>query len=511
MHLSLTNFCRENIKEIPQPDVAEKIGDFGWGLLRLGFGKTVKISRAEHPGVKLDWHETQFSTFYRVVAKVLAVVLFPITAVLAGIGWAGYTWSKTRLDAVQEYDKVKALAAQLLKIDLSKETGLDKVCELVPGYDPEIDIKAVEVSQQIADAVKVKFEKVLHEQVEFLDSKKLRGLKTYYLKIRDILKEVKYKGSGIPDPSTTLPLLSQKELFAELDAILPESMQDVNKDPVDVPVSKFPDYLYRYDHPRDSGEGLTSLGMIFGGMRKPSPHWKNALEYAEKEVLPFPLKERKSQELLQILKELHTKIAGTEDGLRDKYMLVADPAKCALSSDSIKNYLQQQPEGDKLVKRNMRLTQKIMRWGSMEKAASYITPKQWNALQQAVYCPSSPVDLENKVIKFLDKLQILMNENVYHPIQIAAFIHYGLTTLHLFKDANGRLARLFTNIYLMQQGYEPFYVVNDSVYTQLYHTQKYDLEFYNYLLKTWKDIQSIEEDAKNHPEGSAEVPECVMQ
>ena len=163
------------------------------------------------------------------------------------------------------------------------------------------------------------------------------------------------------------------------------------------------------------------------------------------------------------------------------------------------------------MKRVNRLEQKIGRWGTMEKAAPYVTPKQWGALQQVVFCPPSPFGLDQKAVEFLAKVQKLMNEGNYHPVQIAAFIHYGLTSLHLFEDANGRLSRLFVNIYLMQNGYEPFYVVNDSEYTALYRQENYDVSFYKFLLLTWTAIHKIEDDEKNLPDQGEEAQGCAVQ
>ena len=85
--------------------------------------------------------------------------------------------------------------------------------------------------------------------------------------------------------------------------------------------------MFKYDHPRDSDEGVSPGFALFGGRRRPSAHWKTALEYVEKEVLIKPLKEKSPQELLQLLEILHSKIVGKEEKLRDQFSLVADPSK----------------------------------------------------------------------------------------------------------------------------------------------------------------------------------------
>src|SRR5262249_51639955 len=115
----------------------------------------------------------------------------------------------------------------------------------------------------------------------------------------------------------------------------------------------------------------------------------------------------------------------------------------------------------------------------------------WQALQKVVFLPSPPDGLAEKAKTFLQRASELMRGGKYHPLQIAAFLHYGLTELHLFQDANGRLARLVTNIYLMQNGFDPFYVVRDAKYTDLYQQEPYDVHFSQYLMQNNLQIKRI--------------------
>ncbi len=42
-----------------------------------------------------------------------------------------------------------------------------------------------------------------------------------------------------------------------------------------------------------------------------------------------------------------------------------------------------------------------------------------------------------------------------HPLKKAAFIHHRLVWIHPFFDGNGRVSRLITNLFFMQEGYPP--------------------------------------------------------
>ena len=60
-----------------------------------------------------------------------------------------------------------------------------------------------------------------------------------------------------------------------------------------------------------------------------------------------------------------------------------------------------------------------------------------------------------KIVKLMNQY-ISDNKNLkIHPIKKAAFIHHELVFIHPFLDGNGRVARLITNLYLMNQGYCP--------------------------------------------------------
>ena len=48
---------------------------------------------------------------------------------------------------------------------------------------------------------------------------------------------------------------------------------------------------------------------------------------------------------------------------------------------------------------------------------------------------------------------IRKSEKTIHPIRLAALVHHKLVYIHPFDDGNGRTARLFMNLLLMQKGY----------------------------------------------------------
>jgi Fic family protein len=60
-----------------------------------------------------------------------------------------------------------------------------------------------------------------------------------------------------------------------------------------------------------------------------------------------------------------------------------------------------------------------------------------------------------KIIPLMDDYIHTIKKLQFHPLKKAAFIHYRLVWIHPFFDGNGRVARLVTNLFFMQQGYPP--------------------------------------------------------
>ena len=63
-----------------------------------------------------------------------------------------------------------------------------------------------------------------------------------------------------------------------------------------------------------------------------------------------------------------------------------------------------------------------------------------------------------KIIKLMDEYTHNICTLPLHPVKKAAFVHYELVRIHPFFDGNGRVARLLSNLFLMQNGYPPIVV-----------------------------------------------------
>jgi Fic family protein len=76
-----------------------------------------------------------------------------------------------------------------------------------------------------------------------------------------------------------------------------------------------------------------------------------------------------------------------------------------------------------------------------------------------------------KIIKLMDDYTHDIRTLPLHPVKKTAFIHYELVRIHPFFDGNGRVARLLSNLFLMQNGYPPI-VVKKNDRKKYYQTLK---------------------------------------
>lgn len=67
-----------------------------------------------------------------------------------------------------------------------------------------------------------------------------------------------------------------------------------------------------------------------------------------------------------------------------------------------------------------------------------------------------------KIVKLMDEYIQNIEKLKLQTIKKAAFIHHEFVRIHPFIDGNGRVARLFTNFYLMKNGYPPIVIKKED-------------------------------------------------
>ncbi len=112
MSSSLIYFYRIDNQE-RAADLGEKIGNFGLGLLRIGFGRTIVVERMSDSLGGITFSEKKYSTCQRLSALVLFFLALPATILLACIGVIAISCSTSQRQMFNFYNDMNLPAKTL--------------------------------------------------------------------------------------------------------------------------------------------------------------------------------------------------------------------------------------------------------------------------------------------------------------------------------------------------------------------------------------------------------------
>ena len=74
--------------------------------------------------------------------------------------------------------------------------------------------------------------------------------------------------------------------------------------------------------------------------------------------------------------------------------------------------------------------------------------------QKTIFDTTEPALVEGEMFELIEWTNLQWKEKMIHPLIVLAVFVYEFLSIHPFQDGNGRLSRLFTTLFLLQQGYE---------------------------------------------------------
>lgn len=80
---------------------------------------------------------------------------------------------------------------------------------------------------------------------------------------------------------------------------------------------------------------------------------------------------------------------------------------------------------------------------------------------------ATPLETPALMADLVHWYQEALARQTLHPLLLAATFHYRFVDIHPFDDGNGRMARLLTNLILMQQGFMPVVIRTETKGTYL--------------------------------------------
>ena len=74
--------------------------------------------------------------------------------------------------------------------------------------------------------------------------------------------------------------------------------------------------------------------------------------------------------------------------------------------------------------------------------------------QKTIFDTTEPALVEGEMFELIEWTNFQWKERMIHPLIVLAVFVYEFLSIHPFQDGNGRLSRLLTTLFLLQQGYE---------------------------------------------------------
>lgn len=326
-----------------------------------------------------------------------------------------------------------------------------------------IDTQIASVKKQLLTALKT--ELCSHLFSNKVQKEELTTLKSEFLRLWDV-KASKTSPGQRPKTKTTLQLKAPSDTWAKPGKIS----------------TKIPPYLYYFAHPINSQKANNEL------VYRQQERWCNGHSpwyKALRSVEPHLKKPLSSQELFQLIANAFLQFDGSRQDFKrneDVPLLHKKESFSQLATRFRQQGMEKASEHLQL------LSYKEHRWSDLEKAVQFLTTEEWNELQKVAFIPPYPVDNELQI--FITELDEHFKNQALHPFQVAAYIHFSLTSIRPYHHANGCMARLFMNIYLMQKGFHPLVVVNEQEYLDLFQAADYETAFCTYLDNFQKNIST---------------------
>jgi len=74
--------------------------------------------------------------------------------------------------------------------------------------------------------------------------------------------------------------------------------------------------------------------------------------------------------------------------------------------------------------------------------------------QKTIFDTTEPALVEGEMFELIEWTNLRWKEKTIHPLIVLAVFVYEFLSIHPFQDGNGRLSRLLTTLFLLQQGYD---------------------------------------------------------
>jgi fido (protein-threonine AMPylation protein) len=212
----------------------------------------------------------------------------------------------------------------------------------------------------------------------------------------------------------------------------------------------FPSHIRTWVHPLENGDNTATP--------QEKKCYENALTIIEKLFIKVPLKSLTERQFHTMLALVHSQLVTDPADKAGQYRS-EDKDQVVIGKMNFDDQDLQDPcfrEIQPLIAKDVDIAE-IVDKKMVSPAAIDFIHRHFHLCASPKKVYSSMETLRQELVKKLEERE--------DPIDIASFVHSEIGRIHPFMNANGRIARIFMNIVLMQSGHHPIAFANEQIYS----------------------------------------------
>jgi len=115
--------------------------------------------------------------------------------------------------------------------------------------------------------------------------------------------------------------------------------------------------------------------------------------------------------------------------------------------------------------------------GGYKNLANKIVANYPTGEQKTIFATTEPALVEGEMFELIEWTNFQWDTKTIHPLVVLAVFVYEFLSIHPFQDGNGRLSRLLTTLFLMQNGYDFVQYISFEK-----HIEKHKKTYYDALM-----------------------------
>lgn len=221
----------------------------------------------------------------------------------------------------------------------------------------------------------------------------------------------------------------------------------------------FPSHIRKWVHPLEEGLNTSTA--------QEKACYESALNIAEKLFMKIPIKSLAEWQFHTMLSLVHLQLVTDSEDNPGHYRSKEDEGvaigKVAIDGDLVEHLVKNDQQS---LPSFQEVQMQLQRGKGLDEMVNdrLVSAAAIDFIHRYFHICPSPKHVYSLMETMRQEVQKKL-ESKEDPIDIASFAHMEIGRIHPFRNANGRIARIFMNVILMQGGHQPIAFCSEETYT----------------------------------------------